>query len=381
MRYYEHQSRKAVWSQRIALTVLMAFVVTFGLHRFGPVLAPLAARFLKGHEPLAALLVISTPLALKLLTIAVTGAAMALLLGVIALVNIWREGYLGAGRAAAGVLFSSLVLIAPAWALPALARLPRIHEVCTDPQSPPAFGKLAPARGGEANPARFQPETAIEQAKAYPDIQPQRVNHSIEQAFETVREAVQAFQWTVAREQPPEEGRAGIIEAVDRSPIFGFTDDVIIRVSGGAKDARIDIRSSARYGDHDLGRNAERVRTFFTDVRTRIAQIDKNERIEKVMKRREEQARKAAPCAKGKRRGGACGEEQAASGSGRTNSTEPQEEKQQGETPREENLQAAQDSEPARSPSEAPDEPRPTRRRRQSEPSPDLHRFLEQFLR
>jgi uncharacterized protein (DUF1499 family) len=377
VRYYQHRSNKATWSQRIALTFLMLFVVTFALHRFGVVVAPFVAKFLKGHESAASFLIVSTPVAIKLLAVAVTGAAIAFLLGVAAMVNIWREGYLGARRATVGVVVSALMLAAPAAVLPKVLRLPRIHEVSTDTQTPPAFSKLALARQGDANPATFQHATAAEQASAYPDIQPLSLNHSVEQAFDTVREAVHGFEWNVIREQPPEDGRAGIIEAVDRSPIFGFTDDIVIRVGGTTRESRIDMRSSARYGDHDLGRNAERVRLLFGEVKTRVAQIDKTERIEKVMKRREEQAQKASgQCTKRKRRAGLCGEDQSASNADRTNSIDPQEtaETTGTETP-------AQDAEPAPSPQEAPGEPAPTRKRRHIERSPSLHRSWEEFLR
>jgi uncharacterized protein (DUF1499 family) len=373
VKYHQHRSRKAVWSQRLALLCLLLFIVPFGLHRFGAVIAPFAAKMLKGHEAAASLLAMNTPVAMKLITAAVAGALLAFLLGVIAMVNIWREGYQGAGMAFMVIVLSLLMLAAPAAVLPKLMKLPRIHEVSTDTQSPPAFTKLALARQGAANPATYQAAAAAEQAKAYPDIQPLPVSHSAEQTFDTVREAAHSLEWNIIREQPPEEGRAGMIEAVDRSPVFGFIDDVVIRVSGTAKDSRIDVRSSARYGDHDLGRNAERVRLLLGDVKTRVAQIDRTERIEKVMKRREEQAQKASgKCTKRKQRAGLCEGEGATNASDHTNSIEPQEEA---------SAAPAESSEPAPSPQASPDDPKPTKKRRHGERSPSSHRSWEQWLR
>ena len=66
-------------------------------------------------------------------------------LGLVALGGIWREGYTGAGKAVGGVLLGALMLAGPLWSLPSLLALPRIHEVSTDVQSPPAFDKLARA--------------------------------------------------------------------------------------------------------------------------------------------------------------------------------------------------------------------------------------------
>jgi hypothetical protein len=60
--------------------------------------------------------------------------------------------------------------------------------------------------------------------------------------------------------------RDGIIEAVARTPILGFRDDVIVRIRPTIDGARIDIRSASRYGRHDLGTNAKRVRSLIDDI-------------------------------------------------------------------------------------------------------------------
>ena len=63
------------------------------------------------------------------------------------------------------------------------------------------------------------------------------------------------------------------------------------------------------------------------EVKTRVARIDKTERIEKVMKWREEQARKASgKCTKHKQRAGLCEEDASSKASDHTDSIEPQEE-------------------------------------------------------
>src|SRR5947208_1411526 len=55
--------------------------------------------------------------------------------------------------------------------------------------------------------------------------------------------------WTIIERRPPQQGRReGHIEAVARTPIMGFRDDVVVRVRGDEDGSRIDVRSSARYG-------------------------------------------------------------------------------------------------------------------------------------
>ena len=60
--------------------------------------------------------------------------------------------------------------------------------------------------------------------------------------------------------------RDGQIEAIARTPILGFREDIVVRVRGSADGARIDVRSASRYGRHDLGSNAARVRSLLEDI-------------------------------------------------------------------------------------------------------------------
>ena len=273
MRYYLHESRKAVWSQRIALLFLLLFAITFGLHRVGE---------------------LPTPVAMKLFGAALIGAVIAVGLGFVALAGIWREGYTGAGKAVAGLAFGAVMLVGPLWSLPDLLALPRIHEVSTDVDSPPPFQKLAAQRKTlGANSSDYQRKEAALQAQAYPDIKPLPVNRPTEDTYSAVREAVKTLNWTIVAENPPANGRTGLIEATDRSLIFGFTDDVVIRVAGAGKAARVDVRSSSRHGDHDLGRNAQRVRVLFSEVKTRLGEIEKTETMEKAVVLREMRMKKA----------------------------------------------------------------------------------------
>ena len=52
--------------------------------------------------------------------------------------------------------------------------------------------------------------------------------------------------------------------------MLGFTDDIVVRIAGDDKSARIDIRSSSRFGQHDFGANAARVRRFTRELQSRL---------------------------------------------------------------------------------------------------------------
>jgi uncharacterized protein (DUF1499 family) len=80
----------------------------------------------------------------------------------------------------------------------------------------------------------------------------------------------------VVDDRPPTAGRRdGRIEAVARTPVMGFRDDIAIRVRPNSEGgARIDVRSASRYGRHDFGANAARIRSLVEDVEERIGASD-----------------------------------------------------------------------------------------------------------
>ena len=53
-----------------------------------------------------------------------------------------------------------------------------------------------------------------------------------------------------------------------RTPIMGFREDVSIRVTPDGEGSRVDIRSSSRYFESDLGSNASRVTKLIEDINT-----------------------------------------------------------------------------------------------------------------
>ena len=52
------------------------------------------------------------------------------------------------------------------------------------------------------------------------------------------------------------------IEATATTLLFGFKDDVVIRVSPDGANSTVDVRSLSRIGVSDIGTNAGRIRDF-----------------------------------------------------------------------------------------------------------------------
>ena len=109
-------------------------------------------------------------------------------------------------------------------------------------------------------------------------------------AYEETMKVITKRKWRPLVDRPPQPGRRdGQIELVARTPIMGFRDDLAIRIRVDPDGARIDVRSASRYGRHDLGANASRIRSLLEDIDEMI-----NLRTEQ-QDRRERRAAKPAP--------------------------------------------------------------------------------------
>jgi hypothetical protein len=255
----EPVSRLSVWARRIAMfsfaaTVISVIVVRSGALEIVPALSTFAG-------------------ALML-------AVVAILLALCALVVIWFEGVAGAKQAIAA-LFIGLALIAyPAYLGIKAYRLPAIYDITTDPIDPPRFDAIARLRPRDANPITYAGLYAAEQQHAaYSDIEPDLTDSTAQESYEAAMKVITKRKWRIVDARQPQGGqpvanarapqpaiRDGIIEAIARTPIMGFRDDVVVRIRATSDGARIDVRSASRYGRHDFGTNASRVRNLISDI-------------------------------------------------------------------------------------------------------------------
>jgi uncharacterized protein (DUF1499 family) len=83
-------------------------------------------------------------------------------------------------------------------------------------------------------------------------------------AFNRALDAAQRMGWTIVAA----DDTAGRIEASDRSRWFGFTDDIVVRITPSGSGSRVDVRSSSRLGRSDFGVNAARIRAYLAALRT-----------------------------------------------------------------------------------------------------------------
>ena len=156
------------------------------------------------------------------------------------------------------VLCLLLVFALPAYRGCTVCQLPRIHDISTDTQDPPAFVALLEQRKNAPNGVAYTPEVAALQQQGYPDIAPLLLPVPAPQAFARAEGVARAMGWTGIAA----DAAALRIEATAHTPLFGFKDDVVIRIRPQGQGSRVDVRSVSRVGSSDLGANAARIRAF-----------------------------------------------------------------------------------------------------------------------
>lgn len=140
------------------------------------------------------------------------------------------------------------------------ASRPVVLDVTTDAAEPPHFtAAYASRRGNAQRSLDYDPAEAAGQAEHYPHITSLIVNQDARTAFREALLYARDSGWRIGTASDS----AGMFEAGAESLMYGFRDDISVRVRE-LEDGRtqIDIRSLARQPVHDLGRNARRVEQF-----------------------------------------------------------------------------------------------------------------------
>lgn len=166
-------------------------------------------------------------------------------------------------KGGAGAVLLGLILSLPVAGLGAAFEIaarttPPINDISTDTDDPPVFWFTA-------TPSDYPASNAGPQSAAYPEVRPLDLPLSSDDAFAAALALVEARGWEVLSADPAENQ----IEAIATSRLFGFEDEVAIRVTETDSGARIDMRSRSRLGQIDRGANARRIEAFLADLETR----------------------------------------------------------------------------------------------------------------
>ena len=266
----EPTSRLAIWARRCAFFALMATVLSILILRSGILeLVPALATF--------------------------AGALVFAVIGIVlafgAFIVVWKDGIGGMAYAFTAIGIGLALIGYPAYLGTKAYKLPMINDISTDALDPPRFDTLARLRPrGTSEYAGLY--AAEQQRAAYPEVEPLSVSAAPKLAYDAAMAVIVRRKWRVVVDRPPQPPRRdGVIEAVARTPIMGFRDDVSVRVRPEDEGSRIDVRSASRYGRHDFGTNAARIKSLLDDIDDRVSASSE----EKVVKPPPKPAKPASP--------------------------------------------------------------------------------------
>jgi uncharacterized protein (DUF1499 family) len=240
----EPPSRLAIWGRRIAVFSLAVAALAILIER---------ADLL---EIVPVLVTFGAALAL---------AMLAILLALASFISLWNNGGPGFAQAITALLIGVGLIAYPGYLAYQGYGLPAITDVTTDPIDPPRFEVVARLRPPNSS---IYPglATAELQKEAWPDIEPLLVSVSPKAAYDGAMAVITKRKWRVVDARAPLPNRDGHIEAIARTPIMGFRDDVAVRIRPTREGAKVDIRSASRYGKTDFGTNAARVLALIDDI-------------------------------------------------------------------------------------------------------------------
>lgn len=170
----------------------------------------------------------------------------------------------GRGRALLGAALGLAVVAFVVTLAAPSGRLPRINDISTDLDDPPAFRAALGLPGNVGRdlsyPAAFREPTR----KAYPDLAPLELPTPPPATLDRVADLARGFGWALTARDDAD----GTLEATETSRVFHFVDDIVVRVRPSGEGSIVDVRSKSRLGQGDLGANAARIRRLLEALRS-----------------------------------------------------------------------------------------------------------------
>lgn len=168
------------------------------------------------------------------------------------------------------VMCAALPLVVLAYQISQAASAPMLHDISTDTQNPPQFNLARQQRSGDDHSVEYEPANAAIQAEFYTDLHSRTYSLTPE---------ILARQVTLAISQVGLSSQGGMqsadgilqLEATETSLLFGFVDDLVVRIKPVEGGSVLDIRSMSRQGKSDLGQNAKRIRRLLAALEENLA--------------------------------------------------------------------------------------------------------------
>lgn len=279
----ERRSKAAIWCLRLAVFLIPFFVLVILLYRFAKI------------DTIQMFILISFGFLIALLSLIFAFKAIS---------ELWKKGYRGGSQVIKGMIITILVLMPFGYQAFLAMRYPLANDVSTDMLNPPEYVNAIQLRNNNAekgmNPViEYDDEYEKKMIIAYPKLQSRRYPAGPERVLEAVRAIIDSNEWlltgslgipelksnsdTEETTQLADNNTQGadqdaqlednietpddiFIEVMERTLIFGFENDVVIRIVSEDRNTLVDARASARWGKHDFGYNAKLIEGFLQQL-------------------------------------------------------------------------------------------------------------------
>ena len=289
----ERRSKAAIWCQRLAVFLIPYFALVILLYRFAK---------------------IETIQMFVLLSLGFLAALLALVFALKAISELWSKGYRGGSQVVKGMVIIMLILLPFGYQAFLALQFPLANDVSTDMLDPPSYVSAVAFRESRVskgmNPVmEYDQEYAEKMILAYPKLQSRRYPAGPERVLEAVRLIVEENEWPITGSQGipdlrsdeaqdgsvlednplPADGSGEeldaelednietpddiYVEVLERTLIFGYENDMVIRIVSEDQNTLVDVRSSARWGKHDFGYNAKLIDSFLQQLDTALLGI------------------------------------------------------------------------------------------------------------
>jgi hypothetical protein len=190
-------------------------------------------------------------------------AALAVFLALGAFGRLWMTGDRGWGKAVWGLFFGLVCLLPFAFLGYEAMRYPAVNEVTTDIATPLPL----------VSPVSVAPTSAALRdviAAAFPNARTRSYPVDATEMFVIVDRLVEQRGWDVRTQRaPPGALGTGQINAI-AVRLFGWRDEVALRIAGTTQGSTIDMRSVPLAGFVDFGENGRRIEEFLVALDQQI---------------------------------------------------------------------------------------------------------------
>jgi len=226
------------WLKRFGILTALAFPVSVVLYRQG---------------------VLGFGGALEIIKVSAGLGALVFLVGVVYWFFTRKSNSQGARAAIIGAVIAIIPVIPLALQAKKASSVPYIHNISTDVVNAPEFNKVLTLRTDQDNPHQYDADALAElQQKAYPEVKTLMTAMSVEEALIKAEKVARELGWEIV----DVDASNGLVEATETTLLWGFKDDIVIRVQPSGSETAVDLHSVSRFGQSDLGVNAARIEKF-----------------------------------------------------------------------------------------------------------------------